>query len=540
MTTMPQREEEEQPDPVNAREQDGKTRFPILALLLLFTFGPILTYGFVTWDDPILIWFNPVAQDWLNTPWSDRLLTPRLGYPTAIPTALYALALSIAPAAAPQFLHGVSLLLHMLNAALLLKVANLILDNKKQALLAAGVWALHPITVEAVAWASDLKELLYTLALFASLLFWDKWLAKTAPKQSLAGLLGALAVGFLSKPTALIIPFVMLAYALVKHPASMRRRENIATLTPLLLLSGFWWWLSNKMHNTDMLATAADAYASRNPLITILKSVGVQFRNYTYPLELQPYYPEQLVNMDALAALGLAVAVGWMGGLAFAIKKKHQAVLPLLLLGLCWAPYSNLSPLPRFTSDTYMYTASAFISIPFVKLAFDRLDKSTLSRYTSIVFACIWIIFSGLTLTQVSRWSSTSELWGPLLGQPEKLATPYQLIAYEKFALEKDPEGAAELLVEAWEETASQSGVPGFAWEAFLAANRPEWAARALIQGTPANQPARARATLDILAENQLPIPKDERPRALELLTLVRSSNSSSPAIETWAKQNAM
>lgn len=74
-------------------------------------------------------------------------------------------------------------------------------------------------------------------------------------------------------------------------------------------------------------------------------------------------------------------------------------------------------------------------------------------------------ILSIVTFTQIDRWRSTEALMAPLLGQPQVLSLPYQLIAFEKFLL-GDNEEAAELILDAWPYLSSD--MPRFAAQVFL------------------------------------------------------------------------
>jgi protein O-mannosyl-transferase len=70
--------------------------------------------------------------------------------------------------------HAVNLFLHLLNVMLVFYVVFLLSTHAEVALVAALLFGIHPLHVESVAWASELKDLLYTLFFLASYIFYLK------------------------------------------------------------------------------------------------------------------------------------------------------------------------------------------------------------------------------------------------------------------------------------------------------------------------------------------------------------------------------
>ena len=62
----------------------------------------------------------------------------------------------------PTGYHVVSLLIHLCNVLMVFYALFLLSRNVMPALLAALLFGIHPLHVESVAWASELKDLLYT------------------------------------------------------------------------------------------------------------------------------------------------------------------------------------------------------------------------------------------------------------------------------------------------------------------------------------------------------------------------------------------
>lgn len=180
------------------------------ALLLIVTalvYAPTLTYGFV-------------YEDFNDLPLLLEPLTPLLAThnPARRLTQLsYAVSAWLTPND-PLGYHAVNVGLHLLNVSLVLALARAVFAPGP-ALLAAAVFALHPIQVEAVAYVSARADLLATTGVLLALLATSRGL--------LPGVVAGLAVACLAKETAIV------AWALVPLWAAWTR-----------VAFPFRWWLA--------------------------------------------------------------------------------------------------------------------------------------------------------------------------------------------------------------------------------------------------------------------------------------------------------
>src|SRR4029079_1205127 len=78
-----------------------------------------------------------------------------------------------------------------------------------RSLVVAGLFALHPLHVESVAWIVERKDLLAAFFGLLSLLAWPAWAREGGAVRYAAAFL-AFAAGLASKPTIVTWPFVLL------------------------------------------------------------------------------------------------------------------------------------------------------------------------------------------------------------------------------------------------------------------------------------------------------------------------------------------
>jgi protein O-mannosyl-transferase len=239
----------------------GRTRLAVAAALLvavLLVFAPVTRHQFVFWDDDIHIHANPnltasPARFWTTpyqklyipvtyTSWSAIAALVRKSYPDN-PSLL----------AHPAPFHLVNLVLHAVNALLAASLLLALLrarpadrpgskapDNAQ--LFAAGLgaclFAIHPVQVEPVAWATGLKDVLCGTASLVALWAYVAAAGRGPGRQKLTIYLlatAAYAVALLSKPGAVVLPLMAatLDLAILRRPA----RSVVLALAPWLGLA---------------------------------------------------------------------------------------------------------------------------------------------------------------------------------------------------------------------------------------------------------------------------------------------------------------
>ena len=194
-------------------------------------------------------------------------------------------------------------------------------------LLAALIWAVHPLRAEPVAWIAARKELLWTLFTLSGLLCWIKPLAPPPSPATHCPLTTLLfcALACLSKPTAMCFPLLALLVAWrLGHFANLRRSaENspsnpspfVFRLLPLFLIAALTGAIAaySQTHVAGQDAVALYAAPLAHRLVNALSAIGFYLRATFWPfgLHVDCRAVPGLWPLDAgwnLAALGIALA----------------------------------------------------------------------------------------------------------------------------------------------------------------------------------------------------------------------------------------
>jgi tetratricopeptide (TPR) repeat protein len=337
----------------------------LIILAAALAFRPILDNGFVDWDDAWYLLRNPHFKGWTldNLKWMFSLW-PDGGHFCPLTWLTYAVDWSLW-GMNPRGYHLTSLLLHA-AAALAFHAAALRLLAKAgaprpeaAALFAALFFAVHPLRVESVAWASERRDVLSGLFYMLTILFY----AERRPRAAWA----CFAACLLSKAMAMTLPAILVLldiYPLGRLPADPRRwtgrslrpvwAEKAAFLLPAVAIALV----------TFRLQADAGAVWDLEKLSSGWR-MGIALHGFTFyigktlfPAGLLPLYPippdpASMLGPMALGAAGTAAITA----LAVLWAKRRPALLSVWAFHLIsLLPVCGLVQLgSQFAADRYTY-----------------------------------------------------------------------------------------------------------------------------------------------------------------------------------------
>ncbi len=172
--------------------------------------GRALTADFVSFDDDHYVYANPQVLRGLtidSTAWAFRVDHPRSYYH---PLTWLSLMLDATVfGTRPWGYHLVNVLLHATSAVLLLlflwRTTGLVVPSLGSAL----TFAVHPLTVEAVAWVAERKATLSTVLVLGAVLAYARYV-EVPRRRGLVSVAGLLVAAVLAKPAAVVAPALLL------------------------------------------------------------------------------------------------------------------------------------------------------------------------------------------------------------------------------------------------------------------------------------------------------------------------------------------
>ncbi len=249
--------------------------------------------------------------------------------------------------------------------ALLLALARLTGAVGRSAFV-AGVFALHPLHVESVAWASARKDPLCGVFFAFGLLAYARHAER--PGAARYGVVVACFVlAVLAKPVAVTFPFALLlldAWPLGRLADPARRRRALLEKVPLLALSAAASALTLLVQG----GAGAMRQAARIPLVTrvlnAMDACGAYLADAFWPSGLAVFYPHPL---DALP-VGRALACGALLAAISILALRRRRSQPWLAVGWFWF-LATLAPTLGLVQVGVQARADRYTYLPLVGLA---------------------------------------------------------------------------------------------------------------------------------------------------------------------------
>jgi protein O-mannosyl-transferase len=393
------------------------------------------------WDDPRYIAENAIIKtlsfDNLKAIFSTEVIANY--HPLTILS--YALEYRIA-GMDPWLYHFDNLLLHISVTVLVYWATFLLSGRTVAAVVTAILFAVHPMHVESVAWASGRKDLLYALFYMAACIAYIYYLRKSNAKS--AGLYTLTLLFFLcavlSKPVAVTLPLALfLIDYFCKRPLTKR---VIIEKIPFLIISIIFGTIAikiqhdtgaMKMLNIDFTFTEQLAIASSSLLTYLGKAIA--------PLNLHAnyYYPAKVSGALPIYYYVYPVIVAGLMVLAWKTVKKNRVIVFGLLFFLV-----NISLVLQLIPVGDSVMAERYSYLPYLGLFFiagwyvsqlfesDRLSKFRLP--VSIFTGMYVIVLSYTSAAQCTVWYDNISLWSnEIRKEPERSIKGYNNLGFDYY-----------------------------------------------------------------------------------------------------------
>lgn len=261
--------------------------------------------------------------------------------------------------------HLVSLLLNAAVVGMLFIFAERLLGSRLAAFAVAGLFALHPVHVEAVAWISAVTDIEVTL--FYLLTFWC-FLRIATPgggrrTWALAAMTGSFILALLSKEQAITLP--LLATTFEHFCRSDRGRttfpQKLFRYGPLWLVSLVYVLLRVRLMGSFVHVKRMNPISALDTLLSALALIGEYVGELLWPVHLSAFHLFHASrSFLALPVLEGVLTVGVCAALLYALWKRERSVA----FGILWlfgtlAPVLNARWMSAYVlGERYLYLPS--------------------------------------------------------------------------------------------------------------------------------------------------------------------------------------
>jgi len=422
----------------------------VLAIAVVAVYYPVHWQPFANYDDADYVFDNfhvKAGLTWAMLQWAMTTRAAANWHPVtwmshALDTQIFGLN--------PAGPHDVNVLLHLVNALLLFWVLQRATGFVGRSWMVAALFALHPINVESVAWIAERKNLL-SMFFFLLTLAAYRWYAEHPRGSRYLAVAALFALGLMSKPQVITLPFVLLLwdywplqrvafrsslFALRRNNSGQvdERRRSDSGEGPSgekRIPNGEWrWLLLEKVPllglclvsavltlNAQSSGGATSSYGFALRLENALVSYAQYLGKAIWPSRLALFYPYPAKPYPLFEVLGaLLVLLTITGGVIFARQRRYLMVGWLWFLGTLVPMIGVIQVGTQAMADRYAYLP--FVGL-FIMVCWLAADLAAEAHITAVLLrgasVLVLLALALVSHRQVGYWNDHITLWTHVL-----------------------------------------------------------------------------------------------------------------------------
>jgi protein O-mannosyl-transferase len=374
-----------------------------LAALSWLVFGQTFWHDFVNYDDPRYVYENTKITDGLSISgiaWAFTHIHSMNWHPLTTISHMLDCQLYGLKAGCHHF---TNVLLHTIAVILLFIALQQMTGAFWRSAFVAGVFAIHPLRVESVAWIAERKDVLSGVFFMLTLLAYMYYVSLPQIRRYLLVAL-VFACGLMSKPMLVTLPFVLLLldyWPLDRIKGQVWKR--VLEKLPLIALSAV------SSIATLVAQKGAVGYTEELPILERLNNAVISYVLYIWqmlwPMNLAVFYPHpenRLPLWEIILSLLLLICVT---AIAIALRKQR----PYLITGWLWY-LGMLVPVIGLVQVGWQGRADRYTYLPqiglYIAVTWAVADLTTSWRHQRTILS----VAALLTIVVLS-WRASVQTW---------------------------------------------------------------------------------------------------------------------------------
>jgi len=373
------------------------------AAATLAVYSLFLNYGFISWDDPEMIFRNKDVQDF-----AVRHFFTRQYVGNYIPLTMLSHSLIWQLAGDHAGIHHLfSILLHLVNGWLVYQLGKKLFQYDTIASVGMLIFLLHPLQVEAVGWVSEFKTLLYSTFFLSGLLAYLRYRTVRTTQNFLIVFVYFIA-SCLSKPSAVIFPVVLLVIEFFVGPP----KEKVIrwSLLPFFLAALVAGLVNIYTQSEAQFLNQAHAFPHWQRLALAGFAIARYIALFLFPVQLSVIYPYP-VPSAAVLGLGFFFLLLLTTIMYLSWRRKNTFFITVILFFL-----SHLLLVLQFIPFGEALYADRYMYLPILGLAWlaGKLIQSLKfsSRYAVL---SLLVLLAIPALSRAKDWRSSLVLFEDIL-----------------------------------------------------------------------------------------------------------------------------
>lgn len=328
--------------------------FSILVVTFI-AFSPVFKNGFTNWDDDIYVTKNTIIK---NLSWGNlkKIFTSFiLGNYHPVTLLSFAIEYNFFKLK-PADYHMTNLILHMINCILVFGLMFMLTGEVSIAIVAAFIFAIHPLHVDTVAWVSGRKDLLCALFYFGTLIFYLFYLKKRAIKFYCFALV-LFTLSLFSKAMSVTLPAVLILFDYYQHRKIDKKviKEKIPFLV-IALVFGTIAVIARQSY--QIILHEYNVPFLDKVLINIQRFVFYYMLRIIAPVSLSRLIPHFVESTRQSLTIFVSTSIGVIAGLitliTFSVKYTKKIIFASLFFFIAIFPALTITVV-GFSADRFTY-----------------------------------------------------------------------------------------------------------------------------------------------------------------------------------------
>jgi tetratricopeptide (TPR) repeat protein len=393
----------------------------IIAIVTAIIFSPSLDNGFITnWDDADYVVKNPdirelnfhnIATIFSSTYVSNYQPLTMLSY--MVDFQFFQLN--------PMAFHFTNVVWHIANCLLVFLLIYTLSGSNLASLIAALLFAIHPLRVESVAWVAERKDVMSAFFYFLSLLFYIRYLKLPGKSLYYLGIFSFL-FSLLCKPMAVSLPIVLLLIYYLKN--GRPDKKAIMNTIPFFAIAAVFSVITLFAQNV-LAPVGTDTFS-----LSILNRLCIPFYGIVFyivktviPFRLCSFYPfPGNAEYPFMIIISPLIVAGLMGLLYYFRSHSRKLLFGLLFYFFTLLPVLQIIPVGNaMVADRYSYIPGVgicFLVASFFLFVKDKFrTRKSLQMALSAGMGLLIIIFCCLSFNRCSVWKDSLTLWNDVVSK---------------------------------------------------------------------------------------------------------------------------
>ena len=402
-----------------------------IAVLTAVAYWPVFDAGkeFVNWDDDKYILGQPLVESTSSQNIKRMFDTKSTVAANYHPLTMLTLAIDArrGKMTMKPFMQT-NLALHAINSFLVFIFIYLLMDRSVfLAFVSALFFAVHPMHVESVAWASARKDVLYTLFYLLALIAYLRYL-DTGKLMFFALTILTFLLSCLSKPMAVTLPILLLAIDAFKGRLGGHWKRALVEKFPLIAVSLYFGLLTVSIQaavSGGLVDTTT--YTQWQRFVFAFYAVLQYCFKLVLPINLSAYYPypNELTpsNIPGFMIAGAGCVVAALAALLMFWRRRPGPRTTLAMFGVAFY-LITASLVLQVVSVGGASIADRYTYMPYLGLflvigvLLEQLSDVIGSKRLAIGLVCAaGIVFAVGSRERVGVWQNSETLWSDVIRQ---------------------------------------------------------------------------------------------------------------------------